>query len=180
MKWVCWTWQPWARPGNSLPFSCEIADISGYFVAKLLVPDEICLSDGSSFLLALSKLTSQPQGEITASTETPSLWDIECMSIATGKNGEKEKKREGEKDLTIFYLGKKAILTPSMALVSLCCKGVVSPCSGQIPSQLTPKISWLHVCCSGQSSDGQREPQQSTSSVTQQHYWFNWFVYAYV
>lgn len=126
MKWVCWTWQPWARPGNSLPFSCEIADISGYFVAKLLVPDEICLSDGSSFLLALSKLTSQPQGEITASTETPSLWDIECMSIATGKKwreGEKERRRKRSNN---FLFRKESNFNPQYGfgefMLQRCCQ----------------------------------------------------------
>lgn len=61
-----------SKTWNSLPFRCETADISDYFAANLVVPDEICLSDGSCFLLALSKLTSQPQETITASRETPS------------------------------------------------------------------------------------------------------------
>lgn len=34
------TWEQFA-------FSCEIANISNYFAANLVVPDEICFSDGS-------------------------------------------------------------------------------------------------------------------------------------
>lgn len=47
-----------SKTWSNLPFRCEIADISDYFAANLVVPDEICLSDGTWFLLALSKLSS--------------------------------------------------------------------------------------------------------------------------
>lgn len=94
------TWEQFA-------FSCEIANISNYFAANLLVPDEICFSDGSYILLALSKLRSQPQGTITASTETPSPWDILCMSIALVKKMDSQRRRKTSNDL-----GKKVILNP--------------------------------------------------------------------
>lgn len=36
-----------SKTWSNLPFRCEIADISDYFAANLVVPDEICLSDGT-------------------------------------------------------------------------------------------------------------------------------------
>lgn len=62
-----------SKSWEQFAFSCERADISGYFAANLVVPDEMCLSDGSCALLALSKLTSQPQGAIRTYRDTKSM-----------------------------------------------------------------------------------------------------------
>lgn len=97
------TWEQFA-------FSCEIANISDYFAANLVVPDEICLSDGLMLFAGLV------QTHISATRSNYNIYrDTKSMRHKMYVNSNRKKKiilREGEKNLTIFYLGKKVIFNP--------------------------------------------------------------------